>query len=239
MTSPIVMPTMAEAQADAWHALMKVYEVMPSGWTLAGGQLVHLHCAERGIAPGRVTIDEDAVVDVRTVANGLLTFTSALAELGFAPEISGDGLQHRWVRDPAQIDVLIPRGTGDRTESRPGVGGAPTISTPGAQQALDRSETVTVLVNGVEGQVNRPRLLGALILKAAAHTVGANVGRHRLDFVTLARAMSREDIRGETITTSDRRRLTRMVEVCEADPLAMEAPDAMRALSALRVGLGT
>ena len=28
MTSPIIMPTMSEAQADAWHALMKVYEVI-------------------------------------------------------------------------------------------------------------------------------------------------------------------------------------------------------------------
>jgi hypothetical protein len=51
--------------------------------------------------------------------------------------------------------------------------------------------------------------------------------------------MSREDIRGETITKNDRRRLTQMIDACEADPIAMEAPDAMGALSALRVGLGT
>jgi len=31
MTSPIVMPTMTEAQADAWHALMKVILTRANG----------------------------------------------------------------------------------------------------------------------------------------------------------------------------------------------------------------
>lgn len=43
----IVMPAMGAGQEAAWHALLDLHEVHPTGWTLIGGQLVHLHCAER------------------------------------------------------------------------------------------------------------------------------------------------------------------------------------------------
>ena len=44
----IVLPPMSVAQTASWHALLDVYERLPAGWTLIGGQMVHLHCAERG-----------------------------------------------------------------------------------------------------------------------------------------------------------------------------------------------
>jgi len=69
-----------------------------------------------------------------------------MQELGFTPETSGDGIQHRWRRDLAQIDVLIPEGVGERAAARVGAGGAPTISAPGTTQALRRSESLAVKV---------------------------------------------------------------------------------------------
>lgn len=55
----IVMPLMPEEQTASWLALLELYSILPAGWTLIGGQLVHLHCAERGRFPGRGTNDAD------------------------------------------------------------------------------------------------------------------------------------------------------------------------------------
>ena len=108
-----------------------------------GGQLVHLHCAERGQFPVRPTNDADTVIDVRADPTMLATFTRTLTELGFeSAGISAEGLQHRWVRGDASIDVLLPDGIGERASLRPGVTGSPTLPTAGGTQALQRSETV-------------------------------------------------------------------------------------------------
>src|SRR5690554_5398348 len=123
MTEPIQLPALGEAQEQSWHALMDVHERLSEGWTLVGGQLVHLHCAERGALPTRATDDIDTVVDIRASTSMLQTFTDVLVAMGFRPDTSGDGLQHRWRRDLAQIDVLIPEGVGERARQRLGAGG--------------------------------------------------------------------------------------------------------------------
>jgi hypothetical protein len=61
----ILLPAMPEEQTASWLALLELYEHLDQGWTLIGGQLVHLHCAERGRFPERATHDADTVVDVR------------------------------------------------------------------------------------------------------------------------------------------------------------------------------
>ncbi len=59
----ILMPSMDRAQQAAWHSLLDLYDLQSDGWTLIGGQLVHLLCAERGYSPQRPTSDADAVVN--------------------------------------------------------------------------------------------------------------------------------------------------------------------------------
>ena len=72
--------------------------------------------------------------------------------------------------------------------SRLGVTGSPTLSTEGGTQALQRTETVAVEVAGRKGRVRRPNLVGALVVKAAAHGNPGDAarGRHRRDFVVLS-----------------------------------------------------
>jgi len=77
---------MGEAQRQSWHALMDLYERVNAGWTLIGGQLVHLHCAERGTSPTRPTNDIDTVVDIRASQLMLATFTGVLKDMGFTRE---------------------------------------------------------------------------------------------------------------------------------------------------------
>jgi hypothetical protein len=43
---------MTRAQEAAWLGLLDLSERLPDAeWTLIGGQMVHLHCAERGYMP--------------------------------------------------------------------------------------------------------------------------------------------------------------------------------------------
>jgi hypothetical protein len=223
---PVRLPAMTAEQAASWHALMDLYGRMAEHWTLVGGQMVHLHCAERAVRPERPTHDADTVVDIRADPRALDEFTGVLRDLGFGPEMSGEGLQHRWTRSRegvrAQIDVLLPDGIGARASARHGSGGAPTLSTPGGTQALQRSEPLLVSVEGRTGWVRRPNLLGALVMKAAAHTaVDAALGRHRHDFATLAGLIAARDVRDERVTAKDRQRLRAMIAVVRADDSVM------------------
>jgi hypothetical protein len=229
------MPAMSSAQAASWNGLMDLHGHLDDGWTLVGGQLVHLLCAERGSAPQRPTDDVDTVVDVRADPNILETFTQILIDLGFTPDTSGEGLQHRWRRDEAQIDVLLPDGVGERAANRRGAGGAPTLPTPGGTQALARSESVAIVVDGRTGAVRRPNLVGALVMKAAAHigTGDTARGRHRIDFVCLATLIAARDFRHAELTKKDRQRLRKMETACRADHRAMAVEGAQTALDRL------
>jgi hypothetical protein len=207
--------------------------------------MVHLHCAERGASPERPTHDADTVVDVRADPNMLAAFTGALRDLGFVPATSGEGHQHRWTRDAgnavAQIDVLLPDGIGERAASRRGAGGAPTLQTPGGTQALHRSGSVLVAVEGRTGWVRRPNLVGALVMKAAAHTAAGDSakGRHRSDFVTLAALLAARDLRDEHLTTKDRQRLRAIVAATRADEaLMLRVTDAERSLTRIERAVG-
>lgn len=236
MAEPVELPAMNEAQKQSWHALMDLYERIDSDWTLIGGQLVHLHCAERGISPVRATNDVDAVVDIRASPSVLATFTGVLKDLGFSPQISGDGIQHRWLRDQAQVDVLIPEGVGARAAAGVGAGGAPTISAPGTTQALNRSEPVMIVVEGRTGTVLRPTLVGALVGKAAARTEIASdraSTRHCTDFVVLAQLISARDFRETELVKKDRTRLRKMLGYCRKDYLAMSVENAVEGLDRL------
>lgn len=241
MAEPVALPAMGESQKQSWHALMDLCEQLDSDWTLIGGQMVHLHCAERGASSVRPTNDADTVLDIRSSPLMHETFTGVLRDLGFSPEISGEGIQHRWRKNLAQIDVLIPEGVGLRAAGRSGAGGAPTISAPGTTQALQRSEPVSVLVEGRLGTVRRPNLVGALVGKAAARTEISSdrkADRHCIDFVVLAGLISAADFRDATLVKKDRSRLSRMIPYCLRSDEAMAVEFAAEALDRLERAAG-
>ncbi|MCW2792768.1 MAG: hypothetical protein JWO76_1866 [Nocardioides sp.] len=130
---------------------------------------------------------------------------SALRERGQLPvrptneADTAAGLEHRWMRGEASIDVLLPDGIGERARVRLGATGSPTLPTAGGTQALQRSETIAVMVGGREGSVRRPHL-GALVGKAAALSNAGDpgLGRHRRDFVILAGLLTARDFRARS-----------------------------------------
>lgn len=227
---------MGAAQEAGWLALLDLYEQYPREWTLIGGQMVHLHCAERNYTPQRPTDDADAVVNAR-VPEVLGAVTDVLMNLGFDPgPPSADGIQHRWTRGSAVVDVLIPESTGPRTASRHSASGFPTVAAPGGTQALQRSEVVEVQIGGRTGAIRRPRLLSAMIMKAAARTetTGPNLTRHCLDFAALAAIMAADDMSAFALVRKDKQRLLRMIGATRDLPEALDQnPAAERRLDRL------
>lgn len=201
-----------------------------------GGQLVHLHCAERNYAPQRPTADADAVVNARA-PEVLGAVTEALIEMDFDPgKPSVEGVQHRWTRGLAVVDVLIPEGVGDRTRRRQSASGFPTVAAPGGTQALARSEVIGVQIGDRVGTVPRPPLLSAMIMKAAARieTIQPGRERHCLDFAALAAILASGDTSAFVLTRKDRQRLRQMIVLTREHPLALEQnPNADRRLARL------
>ncbi|MCL2466113.1 MAG: hypothetical protein FWF21_02470 [Micrococcales bacterium] len=239
-----MMPPLPEPQRAGWLALFDVYHAHPTGWTLVGGQMVHLWCAERGTSPARPTDDIDTVLDVRGQPSHpgvLMTFTSVLGGLGFVPAgTSPKGHQHRWVRDGAQIDVLIPHGVGERAARRKGARGGTTLETPAAQQALDRTQDVQVSIGERTGTVRRPNLLGALVAKAAAHTVALDRTRrrHLTDFLVLCTLIEHGD-QIHDATKRDRHYLHNMLGAIVHDRRAvLSVEGADEGVHTLRLALG-
>ncbi|AYG03000.1 hypothetical protein [Gryllotalpicola protaetiae] len=224
-------------QEKSWNGLLDVSERLPGGWTLVGGQMVQLHCFERGQFPSRPTDDADAVLDVRAEPQMLWKFTAALRDVGFEAEPpNANGYQHRWVREGAVVDVLIPRHLGERATRRRGVSGATTLPTPGAQAALDRSSQVAVSVNGRVGTVNRPDLTGAIAAKSAAWGVvlDQNRGRHLIDVLTLALLLDARDNSASPLSSRELQRVAAVVgELSAAGRAAALFDEGERALQML------
>lgn len=112
----------------------------------------------------------------------------------------------------------------------------PSRSGWGGTQALRRSETVPVLVDGRAGFTRRPKLVGALVVKAAAHgnSGDADPRRHRRDFVVLAGLLTAADFAAEEVSKTDRRRLRAVVNAIRADrELVLVVPDATTAIDRL------
>jgi len=226
---------MSAEQTSSWHGLFDLAEREPGGWALVGGQMVHLWCAERGVDPYRSTPDVDAVLDVRRVPTILMKVTNALEASGFEPkgETLG-GKQHRWVRGEAIIDVLIPENLG-RSADNKGSGGAPGLETPGAQYALNRAEAVLVRVGDREGTVWRPSLVGACVVKSAAHSVGLDLfrARHLDDLALLASMLTRSDLQEANINKGERKYLTAAISAAERHPATDEIEGATAGLARL------
>lgn len=72
---------------------------MPSGWSLAGGNLVRLHMEERGSDAARSTRDIDVILDIRAEPWSITSVVAALRQSRFEPDgLNPAGHDHRWVR---------------------------------------------------------------------------------------------------------------------------------------------
>jgi hypothetical protein len=215
--------------ASLWRDLSRLAaQVLPAQWTLVGGLMVQLLAYEAGETGVRVTTDIDILGDARQRA-AIEKIARALASDGFVlePPSPTDGVSHRWRRDDLIVDLLAPDGLrGDP----PMLGGVRTIQIPGGSQALARTETVEVEIDGVIAQVRRPTLLGALLIKARSILVHADPDAQRADLVLLLSLIEDPRAMAEQLKGRERSWLRK----CDAQ-LGLDNPVLMAPLPRARV----
>jgi hypothetical protein len=234
----VTLPALSAGQEASWLGLLEVSRIVPDQWSLIGGQMVQLHCWERGARPVRITNDVDTVLDVRARPEILFDFTSALRGIGFVSnEPTRQEHQYRWVRGKAIIDVLIPRNLGERASLRKGISGGTTLETIGGQGALDSSEKIQVHIGDESGIINRPSLVGALAIKAAAYSNPLDVARdrHLEDIAVLSTLLSSEDVLGDLSSQEKARIQLAVVTLAEKLDILSRIENSREGLERLRL----
>ncbi len=235
----ITIPRDDQLTTELWDALLEVSVAIPKDWTLVGAQMVFLHGLEHHRAPPRRTTDFDVIVNVRAVADQPKVFVRGLESLGYQLEgVSADGIGHRFVRDAVKIDVLLPDGIGKRA-SREVAPGVRSVEVPGGSQALHRSVRVRVRTDKRVGDVPRPSLLGAILVKARAVAVDDLADAQREDLAFLLSLVEDPFAMADELSRNERRWLDRQNSLLDPDARAWRRiDDAEDGRAALRILLG-
>jgi len=165
-----------------WAGVGDLVELLPIDWVLIGGLMVQLHALEHGVTDVRPTVDVDVLGQARP-QGALTAIDRVLRRNGFEPlEADLDGYAYRYEREGLIVDVLAP----DGMRPPPALGaGRKAIGVPGGSQALTRSQTVTVTLDGRSFELRRPTLLGAVLIKARSLMVHSNPDTQREDLLQL------------------------------------------------------
>lgn len=206
------VPTPTGGWFEPWPVVAEIAEELyPAPLTLVGGLMVQVHAVIGGLAGFRATRDVDLLVDVLSNAASVSTVGSALVRLGFVvrrPLTRGAPI-HRFERGDDIVDLLVP----DHLRPVPKYSGLSLMAIDGGTQALRKSERVGMSIGNAGIEFLVPDALGALILKAAAHTADTrNRARHRRDTALLASLIDDPLIERKRLQGSDVKRLHRLAE---------------------------
>ena len=165
-----------------WETVADLVPHLPGEWVLIGGLMVQLHALEHGVTDVRPTDDIDVLGQARPQGT-LGAIHAALEQQDFqmvGPDL--DGYAHRYERNGLIVDVLGPDGIHPPVPLAPGLNA---VSAPGGTQALHRSESVTIQVQGHSLELRRPTLLGAILIKARSLMVHEDPETQREDLLRL------------------------------------------------------
>jgi hypothetical protein len=135
-----------------------------------------------------------------------------------------------------EIDVLAPDGLNDRAR-RITIPPVHTVEVPGGTQALRRSERVDVRLGRTRGNLPRPNLLGAILLKARAVEIDDRPQNQLADLALLLSLVADPaDMAGRLVgrERSWLRRRAEMDDPAMACWAVMDAESRQRGLVALR-----
>lgn len=57
----------SEKDRTVWETIIEIYDWFPAPWTLIGARMVQVHAMAAGRAVPRVSLDADALADVRAM----------------------------------------------------------------------------------------------------------------------------------------------------------------------------
>ena len=88
------------AELESWLGLADISDLVPQGWSLAGGSMMRLLACERGYEGSRATRDIDVVLNIRAHV-GLL----------------GNSSMHSRAQDSSLMGITLPDRTTDGCEA--------------------------------------------------------------------------------------------------------------------------
>lgn len=218
--TPLRVVTPPGGWAPPWPLVIELASALPAGsWVLVGGLMVQLHARAAGVEEVRPTDDVDALIDVMAVDVSVTGIAAALTTRGFTVVEPGwpQSPVHRLRRDDDVVDVLVadhlPK------HARPQLRRHPVMAVDGGAQALRRTQPVVIEHDGRVTDLLVPDLLGALVLKAAAHAADRrDRDRHLRDAALLASLITDHRSELDRLSGSDRKRLRHLAGAL-SDPL--------------------
>ena len=116
------------------------------------------------------------------------------------------------------VDLLAPDGLNPAPDL---AGGLKAVGVPCGTQALNRSEVVTVSVDGNEFELRRPTLLGAIMIKARSITRHADPEAQREDLLRLLSLVEDPRAIAAELKSSERRWLRQTADRLDLDGLTL------------------
>lgn len=230
--------------APPWPLVIEIAATIPTGsWVLVGGLMVQLHARAAGVVEVRPTHDVDALVDVMAAGVSVAAIVGLLAGRGFDVVEPGwpDSPVHRLRRNDDVIDILVADHLPKR--SQPRLHRHPVMPVDGGAQALTRTQRVVIDHDGLTTELTVPDLLGALVLKGAAHMADRrDRDRHLRDAALLASLITDHHRELARLQGSDRKRLRHLRDALDdpfddawlllSDDARRRGQDTLRILSA-------
>jgi hypothetical protein len=162
-----VDPVAGEAR-NLWSLTLQLAEALgpEREWSLIGGLMVQLHGLEHGDEL-RPTVDIDLLGGARKPPAMTEKIAALIADRGAKlamPPRSNPEVGYRFELDGETVEILGPDGLKSDPKT---LGKLTTFQVAGGSQALQRTEVVSVSLDGSAPiAVRRPSLLGAILIKA-------------------------------------------------------------------------
>ena len=206
--------------APPWPLVIEVAATLPAAsWVLVGGLMVQRHARAAGVIEVRPTHDVDVLVDVMAAGVSMGAVAALLAGRGFEVVEPGwpDSPVHRLRRGADVIDVLVADHLPQWSRLR--LHRHPLMPVDGGAQALARTQKVVIKHDGLTTELLVPEVLGALVLKGAAHMAdNRDRERHLRDATLLASLITDHRHELARLQGSDRKRLRHLRDAL-GDPL--------------------
>lgn len=209
MIEPVRIVPSGAADARLWGLVREFADLMADlPWTLIGGMMVRAIEAEHGASTTTwVTVDVDAVLDVRAVTDATKIAAQRLIEAGFEPVRLEPEVIYRFKRGDDVVDVLAPDHLGSRA-SLVTVPPERTLEIVGGRQAVARARDLLVGAGDWPFAIPIPSLMGAVLIKArAAGDTYETRAKHERDLARLLVLIRDPTVEARELTTRERAHL--------------------------------